>query len=276
MHLGRRKSSFSSVQSLSHVRLFVTPWTAARQASLSIANSRSLLKLIPIESVMPSSHLILCRPLVLLPSIFLSLKVFSKESVLRIRWPKYRSFSFSISPSNEYSGDGWISLQSKGLSRVFSNSTVQKSLPCDSPKHLAAGGPPPPPPRPSGPQILVPKLGRGPMHSCTSILHPTHPSNRTAFSTCLPSLPAGQPRRLAPTLSCPALQSRRASAPCSSFHSCPAPSFHRQSAPATLLSPSHAPQPQPRPSAPATPLPGPAPKPRRGKPREPRPVNCLP
>ena len=115
MHLGRRKSSFSSVQSLSRVRLFVTPWTAARQASLSIANSRSLLKLMPIESVMPSSYLILCSPLVLLPSIFLSLKVFSKESVLHIRWPKYWSFSFSISPSNEYSGltsfrMGWLDL----------------------------------------------------------------------------------------------------------------------------------------------------------------------
>ena len=90
-----------SVQSLSHVRLFETPWTAARQASLSITNSRSLLKLMSIESVMPSNHLILCRPL-LLPSIFPSIRVFSNESVLHIRWPKYWSFSFSISPSNEY------------------------------------------------------------------------------------------------------------------------------------------------------------------------------
>ena len=94
----------SSVQSLSHVWLFVTPWTAARQASLSITNSWSLLKLMFIESVMPSSHLILCRPLLLLPSIFPSIRVFSNESVLHIRWPKYCSFSFSISPSNEYSG----------------------------------------------------------------------------------------------------------------------------------------------------------------------------
>ena len=93
----------SSVQSLSHVRLFVTPWTAAHQASLSITNSRSLLKLMSIESVMPSNHLILCCPL-LLPSIFPSIRVFSNESVLHIRWPKYWSFSFSISPSNEYSG----------------------------------------------------------------------------------------------------------------------------------------------------------------------------
>ena len=82
----------------------VTPWTAARQASLSITNSRSLLKLMPIESVMPSNHLILCRPLPLLPSIFPSIRVFSNESALRIRWPKYWSISFSISPSNEYSG----------------------------------------------------------------------------------------------------------------------------------------------------------------------------
>ena len=106
---------FSSVQSLSHVRLFVTPWTAARQASLSITNSWSLLKLIPIKSVMPSNHLIFCRPLLLPPSIFPSIRVFSNESVLRIRWPKYWCFSFSISPSNEYSGlisfrIGWLDL----------------------------------------------------------------------------------------------------------------------------------------------------------------------
>ena len=93
-----------SVQSLSRVWLFVTPWTAARQASLSITNSRCLLKLMSIKSVMPSIHLILCRPLLLLSSIFLSIRVFSKESVLHIRWPKYWSLSFSISPSNEYSG----------------------------------------------------------------------------------------------------------------------------------------------------------------------------
>ena len=94
----------SSVQLLSHVRLFATSWTAARQASLSITNSRSLLKLMSIESVMPSSHLILCRPLLLLPSIIPSTRVFISESVLCIRWPKYWSFSFSISPSNEYLG----------------------------------------------------------------------------------------------------------------------------------------------------------------------------
>ena len=94
---------FSSVQSLSHVRLFATPWTAAHHTSLSITNSQSFLKLLSIESVMPSNHLILCRPLLLLSSIFLSIRIFSKESVLCIRWPKYWSFSFSISPPNEYS-----------------------------------------------------------------------------------------------------------------------------------------------------------------------------
>ena len=96
---------FSSVQSLSHVQLFETPWTTVYQASLSITNSWSLLKLMSIELVMPSNHLNLCRPLLLLPSIFPSIRVFSDESVLCIRWPKYWSFSFSISPSNEYSGE---------------------------------------------------------------------------------------------------------------------------------------------------------------------------
>ena len=98
----------------------------------SITNSQSLLKLMSIKSVMPSNHCILCHPLLLLPSIFPSIRVFSNESVLRIRWPKYWSFSFSISPSNDYSGlisfrwTGWIFLQSKGFSRLFSNTTVQK------------------------------------------------------------------------------------------------------------------------------------------------------
>ena len=94
----------SSVQSLNHVRLLVTPWTGAHQASLSITNSQSLLKLISIESVMPSNHLILSRPLLLLPSIFASIRVFSNESTLCIRWPKYWSFSFSIIPSKEHPG----------------------------------------------------------------------------------------------------------------------------------------------------------------------------
>ena len=95
---------FSSVQPLSRVRHFATPWIAARQASLSITNSRSLLKLMSIELVMPSSHLILCRPLLLLPPIPPSIRLVSNESTLRIRWPKYWSFSFSISPSNEHPG----------------------------------------------------------------------------------------------------------------------------------------------------------------------------
>ena len=113
------------VQSLSRVN-FLTPWTAAHQASLSITNSQSLLQLTSIESVMPSNHLILCYPL-LLPSIFPSIRVFSNESAICIRWQKYCSFSFSISPSNEYSGlTGLISLQSRGLSSSFSNTTVQK------------------------------------------------------------------------------------------------------------------------------------------------------
>ena len=105
----------SLVQSFSHVQLFVTPWTAVLHASLSFTNSWSLLKLMSIESVMPSSHLILCRPILLLPSIFPSIRVFSNESVLHIRWPKDWVFSFGISPSNEYSGlisfrKGWLGL----------------------------------------------------------------------------------------------------------------------------------------------------------------------
>ena len=123
---------FSTIQSLSPVRLFVTSWTAACQASLSITNSQSLLKLMSTESVMPSNHLILCRPLLLLPSIFPSIRVFSNESVLCIRWPKYWSFSFNISASYEYSGlisfrMDWLDLlTAKRLSRVFSNTTVKK------------------------------------------------------------------------------------------------------------------------------------------------------
>ena len=126
-----RNASFSSVQLITHVRLFVTPWTAARQASLS-TNSQSLLKLMSIEWVMPSNHLILCPPLLLPPSIFPSSRVFSNESVICNRWPKYWSFSFSIRPSNDYSGlisfrMHWLDLLAvQGLSRVFSNTTVQK------------------------------------------------------------------------------------------------------------------------------------------------------
>ena len=118
----------SSVQSLSHVRLFATPGTAAHQASLSITNSRSLLKFMSIKSVIPPNHLILCCPLLLLPAIFPSFRVFSNELVLPIRWPKYWSFSFSISPSNEYylGLTSWSFLHSTGLSRVFFNTTDQK------------------------------------------------------------------------------------------------------------------------------------------------------
>ena len=113
----------SSVQLLSRVQLFATPWTIACQASLSITNSWSLLKLMSTELVMPSNHLIPCCPLLLLPSMFPSIRVFSNKSVLHNRWPKYWSFSFSISPSNEYSE--LISFRiSKGISRVFSTTTI--------------------------------------------------------------------------------------------------------------------------------------------------------
>ena len=115
----------SSVQSLSRVRFFATPWTAARQASLSVTNSRSSPKLMSIELVMPSNHLILCRPLLLLPSIFPSTRVFSNESALRIRWPKYWSFSFCISPSNEH--QGLISFRMDWLN-VFAVQGTLKSL----------------------------------------------------------------------------------------------------------------------------------------------------
>ena len=115
----------SSVQSLSHVRLFVTPWTAACQASLSITNSHSLPKLMSIELVMPSNHLILCRPLLLLPSIFPSIRVFSNESALCIRWPKYWSFSFNISPSNEH--PGLISFRMDWLGLLAVQGTLESS-----------------------------------------------------------------------------------------------------------------------------------------------------
>ena len=125
-------SQFSSVELLSRVRLFATPWIAARQASLFITNSQSSLKLTSMESVMPSSHLILCHPLLLLLPIPPSIRVFSNESTFCMRWSKYWSFSFSVIPSKEHPNwsplelTGWISLQSKGLSRVYSNTTVQK------------------------------------------------------------------------------------------------------------------------------------------------------
>ena len=121
---------FSSVQLLSHVQLFETAWTAAHQASLSITSSWSLLKLMSTESVMACNHLILCYPLVLLPSIFPSNRVFSKESAFRIRWPMYWSFSFSISPSNDFSGLSsfridWFDLLEVQGNLKFSNTTVQ-------------------------------------------------------------------------------------------------------------------------------------------------------
>ena len=124
-------SQFSSVQSLSRVRLFATPWIAARQASLSITNSRTSLRLMSIESVMPSSHLILCCPLLLLPPIPSSIRVFSNESTLCMRWPKCWSFSFSISPSKEIPGlisfrMNWLDLLAVQGTLSFSNTTVQK------------------------------------------------------------------------------------------------------------------------------------------------------
>ena len=131
--IGQCSWQYSSVQSLSRVWLFATPWTAACQASLPITNSQSLLKPMSIESVIPSNHLIPCRPL-LPPSVFPSIRVFSNKSVLHIRWPKYWSFSFIISSSNEHSSwfplglTGLISLQSKGLSRIFLNTIVQESF----------------------------------------------------------------------------------------------------------------------------------------------------
>ena len=128
------KTLFSSVQSLSHVRLFVTLWTAALQVSLSITNSQSLLKLLSIEPVMPSNHLIFCHPLLLPPSIFPSIRVFSHESVFPIRWPKYWSFSFSISPYNEYSG--LISFRMDWLDLLAVQGTLKSLLQHHSSKAL--------------------------------------------------------------------------------------------------------------------------------------------
>ena len=131
--LSTHSVQFRSIQSLSRVQLFATPWPAAHQASLSITNSRSLPKPMSIELVMPSNHLILCHLLLLLPSLFPSIRVFSNESTLCIRWTKYWSFSFNISPSNEHPGlisfrMDWLDfLAVQGtLSRVFSNTTIQK------------------------------------------------------------------------------------------------------------------------------------------------------
>ena len=125
---------FSSVQSLSHVRLFETPWTTAHQTTLSITNSQSLLKLMTINSVIPSNHLNLCCPLLLLPSVFPSIRVFSDESALHIRWPKYWSFSFSISASNEYSG--LISFRMDWLDLLAVQGTLRSLLQHHSSKAL--------------------------------------------------------------------------------------------------------------------------------------------
>ena len=124
---------YNSVQLLSHVRFFATPWTAAHQASLSITNSQSLLKLMSIETVMPSNHLILCHPLLHSPSVFPSIRVFSNESALRIRWPKFWSFSFYISPSNEYSG--LISFRMYWLDLLSVQGTLKNLLQHHSSKH---------------------------------------------------------------------------------------------------------------------------------------------
>ena len=121
-----REGKFSSVQSLSHVWLFATPWIVARQASLSITNSRNLPKPMSIESVMPSNHLILCHPLLLLPPILPSIWVFSSESALHMRWPKYWSFSFNISPSSEY--PGLISLRMDWLDLLAVQGTLKSLL----------------------------------------------------------------------------------------------------------------------------------------------------
>ena len=131
MHYKCNAFKFNSVQSLSHVGLFATPWNAAHQASLSITNSWSLLKLMSIESVMPSNHLILCRSL-LSPSVFPSIRVFSNESVLHIRWPKYCSFSFNISPSNEQ--PGLISFRMDWLNLLAVQGTLKSFLQYSSSK----------------------------------------------------------------------------------------------------------------------------------------------
>ena len=128
---------FSSVQSLSHIWLFATPWTAACQASLSITNSWSLLKLMSIESVMPSNHLILCCPLLLWPTIFPSIKVVSSDSVLCITWPNYWSVSFRVSPFNEYSG--LISFRIYGLDLLAVQGTLKSLLQNHSSKHQFFG-----------------------------------------------------------------------------------------------------------------------------------------
>ena len=134
MNFKYKINQFSSVQSLSHVQLFAIPWTTARQASLSISNSQSLPKLRSIESVMLSNHLILCHPLLLLPSIFPRIRVFSNESALRMRWPEYWSFSFNISPSDEH--PGLISFRMDWLDLLAVQGTLKNLLQHRSSKAL--------------------------------------------------------------------------------------------------------------------------------------------
>ena len=167
-------SSSSSIQSLSCVWLFETPWTAACQASLSITNSQSLPKFMPIESVMPSNHLILCRPLLLLPSIFPSIRVFSNESVLRIRWPKYWSFSFNISPSNEH--PGLISFRMDWLDLLVVQGTLKSLLQQSSSRSQLKPlpgkvSPTPPPPTTSATAIHLCLFVRVLSPSLESIFH---------------------------------------------------------------------------------------------------------
>ena len=135
--LSQHHLSGFEIAQCSHVQLFVTPWTAAHQASLSITHSRSLLKLVSIESVVPSNHIILCHPLLLPPSIFPSIRVFSNESVFPIKWPKYWSFSFIISPSNEYSG--LISYRMDWLDLPAVEGTLKSFLQHHSQKHQFFG-----------------------------------------------------------------------------------------------------------------------------------------
>ena len=178
------------VQSLSRIRLFVTPWAAAHHASLLFTISQSLFKLMSIESMVPSNHLILSCPLSsCLPSVFPSIRVFSNESALHIRWPKYWSFSFSISPSNEYSGlisfrTGLISWQSKGLSRVFSDQ-ISRSVMSDSlrPHESQHTRPPCPSPTPRVHSDSCPSSQR---------CHPAISSSVVPFSSCPQSLPASE------------------------------------------------------------------------------------
>ena len=179
---------FSSVQLLSRVWLFATPWIAACQASLSITNSQSSLKLTSIESVMPSSHLILCHPLLLLPPIPPSISVFSNESTLRMRWPKYWSFSFSISPSNEHPGlisfrMDWLDLFADSVqfsSVQFSHSVVSNSL---RPHELQHARPPCPSPTPGV---------HSDSHPSIQWCHPAISSSVIPFSSCPQSLPASE------------------------------------------------------------------------------------